>query len=314
MSRPMTPDFGRIPTISVGPVSRETSTIITHLNVIPLDSTRLSTYYMALHQFMLSAKVRLNENDISEASSSEEEEDEEEDGLVLFQISYKNQSLTPVRPTVYGRKIKEECVNRTASTQFRRSELMDFDDSTETEEELTSLAADLVPDLWVEELGKQLVWLAREVGNRLNDGLATGPRLSAAPLLVEVDLITVMLAKSEECGPTLEDLESEARSRYPSVYVPATPSSIEELETFPADDLEDDDHCSICVEALDRTITESGGSSEEITKMPCSHEYHSSCILEWLKMNHVCPLCRFELPHYVLAIADPEITYNIASP
>ncbi|KAK4769012.1 hypothetical protein SAY86_027162 [Trapa natans] len=263
---------------------------------------------MALHLIVLSAEVRLNESDIPGVSSSEQE-----DGLVLFQIFYRNRSLTPVRRLLFGRKIEEKCVNRTVSTHFRRSELMNFDDNTATEAALASLAADLVPDLWVEELDKQLAWLARHVGNRLNDGLATGPRLSAAPLLVEVDLLTVVLAKAEECGPNFEDLETEARSRIPSVYVPATPSSIQALETFPADRLEDDDHCTICVDEFDRTITESGGSSEEITMMPCSHKYHSRCILEWLKLNHVCPLCRFELPHDVVAIEQPEVTYYIPS-
>ncbi|KAJ4827685.1 hypothetical protein Tsubulata_043805 [Turnera subulata] len=33
-----------------------------------------------------------------------------------------------------------------------------------------------------------------------------------------------------------------------------------------------------------------------VTFMPCSYRFHSSCIQQWLKENHVCPLCRFKLP------------------
>ncbi|CAH8253099.1 unnamed protein product [Arabidopsis lyrata] len=35
---------------------------------------------------------------------------------------------------------------------------------------------------------------------------------------------------------------------------------------------------------------------ERIVTLPCGHEFDNSCILEWFATNHVCPLCRFELP------------------
>ncbi|CAN6380599.1 unnamed protein product [Urochloa humidicola] len=30
--------------------------------------------------------------------------------------------------------------------------------------------------------------------------------------------------------------------------------------------------------------------------MPCSHTFHEHCILEWLRRNTACPLCRHHLP------------------
>ncbi|XP_038980622.1 E3 ubiquitin-protein ligase RNF181-like [Phoenix dactylifera] len=34
----------------------------------------------------------------------------------------------------------------------------------------------------------------------------------------------------------------------------------------------------------------------EVTAMPCSHEFHRTCLGKWLEKSHLCPLCRFPLP------------------
>ena len=67
--------------------------------------------------------------------------------------------------------------------------------------------------------------------------------------------------------------------------VPATMASIKALEKVV---LDGSDHCTIC---LDEFCVGS-----EVTRMPCSHVYHQDCIVEWLKMSNLCPLCRFRMP------------------
>ncbi len=49
-----------------------------------------------------------------------------------------------------------------------------------------------------------------------------------------------------------------------------------------------DEPCPICME----DCTE----NDKCSKLPCGHSFHRHCITEWLKINHRCPLCRFELP------------------
>ncbi|KAF1804671.1 hypothetical protein V8B55DRAFT_1446763 [Mucor lusitanicus] len=41
--------------------------------------------------------------------------------------------------------------------------------------------------------------------------------------------------------------------------------------------------CAICTELFE---------AMELAKLPCNHEFHSECILHWLRLNSSCPMCR----------------------
>lgn len=41
--------------------------------------------------------------------------------------------------------------------------------------------------------------------------------------------------------------------------------------------------CSICLDPIN-----------EGYKLPCNHEFHTTCILPWFKVNNTCPFCRKE--------------------
>ncbi|GJN07036.1 hypothetical protein PR202_ga24825 [Eleusine coracana subsp. coracana] len=53
-----------------------------------------------------------------------------------------------------------------------------------------------------------------------------------------------------------------------------------------------DDECAVCLEGYK--------IGQALRTMPCSHEFHESCIFDWLRVSRMCPLCRFKLP------AEPE--------
>ncbi|CAO2145563.1 unnamed protein product [Urochloa humidicola] len=46
--------------------------------------------------------------------------------------------------------------------------------------------------------------------------------------------------------------------------------------------------CAVCLQDF--------VAEDALRAMPCSHTFHQDCIFRWLRVNHVCPLCRHALP------------------
>ncbi|KAL7161456.1 hypothetical protein ACSBR2_042006 [Camellia fascicularis] len=63
---------------------------------------------------------------------------------------------------------------------------------------------------------------------------------------------------------------------------------MEDLETVRAEGSGSTKQCVICQEEL--TI------GCEAKQMPCAHVFHGKCIVRWLEVSNLCPLCRFQLP------------------
>ena len=62
---------------------------------------------------------------------------------------------------------------------------------------------------------------------------------------------------------------------------------IEKLEKVQIED--DEDLCSICLDDY-MSFDDLG-----VTELPCTHIYHEKCMVKWLQISKVCPLCRYEL-------------------
>ena len=64
------------------------------------------------------------------------------------------------------------------------------------------------------------------------------------------------------------------------------------------------DICIICQELLNKTKTET-------KTLPCSHTFHTACLIPWLRSNDTCPCCRTK--HANLS-ARGELLINSESP
>jgi hypothetical protein len=71
--------------------------------------------------------------------------------------------------------------------------------------------------------------------------------------------------------------------------VPASEAEIARLPKATAGEVRDKD-CPVCMESFQE--------GEEMRKMTCpgSHYFHEGCILKWLRVSRLCPMCRFALP------------------
>eukprot|EP00250_Pteridium_aquilinum_P000188 c10214_g1_i1 orf=185-1435(+) len=99
-------------------------------------------------------------------------------------------------------------------------------------------------------------------------------------------------------GPGLDQLIQQLAENDPNRYgaPPASKSAVEAMPTIIISEEQlgtDAAHCAVCKDAFEL--------GSEARQMPCSHLYHSDCILPWLAQHNSCPVCRYEMP-----TDDPE--------
>ncbi|KAG1327697.1 E3 ubiquitin-protein ligase CIP8-like [Cocos nucifera] len=72
--------------------------------------------------------------------------------------------------------------------------------------------------------------------------------------------------------------------------VPPGGSCLERLQrfTYGRGDGVREEECVICLMEFD--------AEAEVSRMPCSHTFHCRCIIRWLEMSNVCPICRSQMP------------------
>lgn len=73
---------------------------------------------------------------------------------------------------------------------------------------------------------------------------------------------------------------------------PASEEAIKNLQLIKVEDLPEnckDQECSICKSELNID------NEDKIYCMPCKHYFHEKCLIQWLKLNNTCPLCRHQI-------------------
>ncbi|XP_059650123.1 uncharacterized protein LOC132295874 [Cornus florida] len=115
--------------------------------------------------------------------------------------------------------------------------------------------------------------------------------IPSAELLVKQNLVMVipMVVSIDVVGrPEDEDEDADTMVPMESRRVPASEASIEALEKVKVKNADTKMQCVICLEQL--------LVGSEATRMPCLHDFHGDCLVRWLGISNLCPLCRFRMP------------------
>ncbi|XP_004295820.1 PREDICTED: E3 ubiquitin-protein ligase RING1-like [Fragaria vesca subsp. vesca] len=122
------------------------------------------------------------------------------------------------------------------------------------------------------------------------------------PIIVKIHDVTTVNLDDDDIDPILLDrVITESLETYRSKLIPAAKHSIDDLKKgrllVDSSELEAvvtrTPSCAICLDNFDR---HEPMMMMRVTRLPCSHSYHQDCIIHWLEINHVCPLCRYPMP------------------
>ncbi|CAF3352662.1 unnamed protein product [Rotaria socialis] len=125
------------------------------------------------------------------------------------------------------------------------------------------------------------VWEIQQ--NLLQNGICTAQTLPSPTVIQRV------LTKSSKNNSATIKEEPKVHVNLPSRLNPSSSVTIC-LSPSPSPTLSNGEsisECSICLESY--------RSGQEVSILACSHEYHSSCIGEWMLKNRSCPMCRKDI-------------------
>ncbi|KAK4792662.1 hypothetical protein SAY86_023097 [Trapa natans] len=246
---------------------------------------------MSFHRFILQGKI----------STCDEEYDD--DDMILFCVNYENTTKIVVMDDdedVYLESTNENSIDETATRYLYKSQLINFQRGR-VESVFTSMAEDLVPDDWAEETVEQLVEAAYTVGKKLRYSSNDDDE----PLRVDIKIDTQKVVEpDEDSDSSIVDYFQEIHVNYrmdPNAKVYRR-TGLASCSTVSFDEVEDES-CSICTEDYE--------SGDNIVSIDCSHQFHSGCILKWVRRNSNCPLCRSDVPceNEMVVVHDPVIHY-----
>ena len=98
--------------------------------------------------------------------------------------------------------------------------------------------------------------------------------------------------KSDECSICLENFSNSKKKYYNSDYKSDVFDNNNKSNSYCTQLL---NCCNIFTKPVVKDEYEDENNINKVCIISCHHIFHSKCILEWLKKNHSCPICRSKI-------------------
>lgn len=176
-------------------------------------------------------------------------------------------------------------------------ETINVDRTTLLSDSTRALVGDVLSSMLVPEHGHPAI--TEEVFHKLaglsSSNLGNANNTTMLPIFVGIiDLNLLMPSVGSDPITSLANrVAMSSMQTYEAKPIPADESSIENLEKviFGEEGMREQQQtsCVICMEDFEDGV--------QVSRLPCLHFYHEDCIGQWLKTSHLCPLCRYPMPH-----------------
>ncbi|TVU50627.1 hypothetical protein EJB05_02005, partial [Eragrostis curvula] len=170
-----------------------------------------------------------------------------------------------------------------------QSEDSDFDEVVETMQQHQQHLHDIAPSGFSEHESEDVVWTSRRLGIRRVEPVDMMANMDRPAIrrdftgnpgdYVDASQFEMLLDRFAEDNNTRRGAPPAAKSivdNLPSVAISTSHETNGGVT------------CPVCKDHMPiRSVAK---------RLPCTHLYHSSCILPWLSYRNTCPVCRYELP------------------
>jgi len=101
-----------------------------------------------------------------------------------------------------------------------------------------------------------------------------------------LDGLFSLFGASRPGSRTMDQIIEEFLRNDPNRYgpPPASDTAISNLKKKKFENAQESKACTVCQDDYNE--------QDELVEMPCGHEFHDNCVVNWLKLHNTCPVCR----------------------